>query len=223
VGLIPPTADFFWAHCYAVHARVLPRLIAYLERATILPSGHPEGGKLYIDGEFTLFRRFNPDVVTLVANPRLSIQKGRFSSSTIVAGMTLPLPALWFPPLAAFATSGGGSAPERTSKAHMDIIWKRASCRRKLPLTETGVAAFGGSPWPRDAGRRDAPWEGVCHYAISRHKGLRTCGNNALQVEVGSATESGRSDRTSVEGPSSVRQTWQEWAAFCDSILYRAS
>jgi glycosyl transferase, family 25 len=79
-GLIPPTADFYWAHCYAVHARVLPRLVAYLERATILPSGHPEGGKLYIDAAFTLFRRFNPDVVTLVANPCLSIQKGCFSS-----------------------------------------------------------------------------------------------------------------------------------------------
>jgi glycosyl transferase, family 25 len=79
-GLIPPTGDFFWAHCYAVHARVLPRLVAYLERATVLPSGHPEGGKLYIDAAFTLFRRFNPDVVTLVANPCLSIQKGCFSS-----------------------------------------------------------------------------------------------------------------------------------------------
>jgi glycosyl transferase, family 25 len=79
-GLVSPTADFLWAHCYAVHARVLPRLVPYLERATVLPSGHPEGGKLYIDAAFTLFRRFNPDVVTLVANPRLSIQKGCFSS-----------------------------------------------------------------------------------------------------------------------------------------------
>jgi glycosyl transferase, family 25 len=79
-GLVTPTADFLWAHCYAVHARVLPRLVPYLERCTVLPSGHPEGGKLYIDAAFTLFRRFNPDVVTLVANPRLSIQKGCFSS-----------------------------------------------------------------------------------------------------------------------------------------------
>jgi len=79
-GLVTPNSDFFQAHCYAAHARVLPRLVAYLERATVLPSGHPEGGKLYIDAAFTLFRRFNPDVVTLVANPRLSIQKGCFSS-----------------------------------------------------------------------------------------------------------------------------------------------
>jgi glycosyl transferase family 25 len=75
-GLVTPTADFMWAHCYAVHARVLPRIVAYLERAVDLPSGHPEGGRLYIDGAFTLFRRFNPDVVTLVCNPALSNQKG---------------------------------------------------------------------------------------------------------------------------------------------------
>jgi glycosyl transferase family 25 len=79
-GLVPPTADFLWAHCYAVHARALPRLVAYLERAVLLPAGHPDGGSLYIDAAFTLFRRFNPDIVTLVGNPALSIQKGCFSS-----------------------------------------------------------------------------------------------------------------------------------------------
>jgi glycosyl transferase, family 25 len=79
-GLVPPTADFPWAHCYAVHSQVLPRLVDYLERTLDRPPGHPEGGKLYIDAAFTLFRRFNPDVIALVSNPRLSIQKGCFSS-----------------------------------------------------------------------------------------------------------------------------------------------
>jgi GR25 family glycosyltransferase involved in LPS biosynthesis len=79
-GLVRPPADFIWAHCYAVHARVLPRIVAYLEQALILPSGHPDGGRLYIDAAFTLFRRFNPDVVALVSNPVLSIQKGCYSS-----------------------------------------------------------------------------------------------------------------------------------------------
>jgi hypothetical protein len=50
--------------------------VAYLERAVDLPAGHPDGGRLYIDGAFTLFRRLNPDVVTLVCNHALSIQKG---------------------------------------------------------------------------------------------------------------------------------------------------
>jgi hypothetical protein len=75
-GLVSSTAEFIWAHCYAVHARVLPRLVSYLERAVELPSGHPDGGKLYIDGALNMFRRSNPDVVTLVGNPALSLQKG---------------------------------------------------------------------------------------------------------------------------------------------------
>jgi glycosyl transferase family 25 len=80
VGLVAPNADFIWAHCYAVHARVLPRLVSYLEQAIALPAHHPQGSRLYIDAAFTLFRRLNPDVVALVYNPALSIQKGCTSS-----------------------------------------------------------------------------------------------------------------------------------------------
>lgn len=79
-GFIRSNSEFIWAHCYAVHARILPRLVGYLERATVLPAHHPEGSRLYIDAAFTLFRRLNPDVVTLVHNPALSIQKGCASS-----------------------------------------------------------------------------------------------------------------------------------------------
>lgn len=79
-GFVRSNAGFIWAHCYAVHARVLPRLVAYLERAVVLPAHHPEGSRLYIDAAMTLFRRANPDVVTLVYNPALSIQKGCTSS-----------------------------------------------------------------------------------------------------------------------------------------------
>ena len=77
---LPADTGFVWAHCYAVHGRVLSRLVEYLERAIVLPSGHPAGGKLYIDAAFTLFRRFNPDVIALAANPALSVQKGCRSS-----------------------------------------------------------------------------------------------------------------------------------------------
>lgn len=79
-GLVSPSADFIWAHCYAVHARILPRLVAYLEQAVALPAHHPDGSRLYIDAAFTIFRRLNPDVVALVHNPALSIQKGSPSS-----------------------------------------------------------------------------------------------------------------------------------------------
>jgi glycosyl transferase, family 25 len=79
-GLIHHTAGFRWAHCYAIHSRVLPRLIAYLEENMNNPPGDPRGGKMYIDPAYSLFRRFNPDVVSLVANPVLSVQRGSVSS-----------------------------------------------------------------------------------------------------------------------------------------------
>jgi len=79
-GLIHHTASFRWAHCYAVHSRVLPRLIAYLEENMSNPRGDPRGGKMYIDPAYSFFRRFNPDVVSLVANPVMSIQRGSVSS-----------------------------------------------------------------------------------------------------------------------------------------------
>ncbi|MGD0893183.1 MAG: hypothetical protein ABR923_16795 [Terracidiphilus sp.] len=80
VGLVKPPADFIWAHCYAAHARALPRLVDYLEQTLTRPAHHPEGSRVYIDAAFTLFRRLNPDIIALVSNPRLSIQKGCYSS-----------------------------------------------------------------------------------------------------------------------------------------------
>jgi glycosyl transferase, family 25 len=79
-GLIHHTAGFRWAHCYAIHSRVLPRLIEYLEANIANPRGDLRGGKMYIDGAYSLFRRFNPDVVSLVANPVMSVQRGSVSS-----------------------------------------------------------------------------------------------------------------------------------------------
>jgi glycosyl transferase, family 25 len=79
-GLVPFKGEFLWAHCYCVHARVLPQLVQYFEETLLNPPGHPRGGRLYIDGAFNLFRRFHPDVVTLVSNPNLSSQKGSPSS-----------------------------------------------------------------------------------------------------------------------------------------------
>jgi len=79
-GLIPHRAGFIWAHCYAVNAGVLPKLVAYLELTMTLPAGDPRGARMYIDGALHMFRMQNPDVVTLVSNPVLSVQKGSDSS-----------------------------------------------------------------------------------------------------------------------------------------------
>ncbi len=79
-GLVQWNQYFIWAHCYCVHARILRPLVAYLEETLTNPPGDPRGGRLYIDGAFTLFRQFHPEVVCLVSNPNLSNQRGSPSS-----------------------------------------------------------------------------------------------------------------------------------------------
>jgi GR25 family glycosyltransferase involved in LPS biosynthesis len=79
-GLINTNLIFRWSHCYAVHQRILPELIAYLEATMERPAGHPEGGKMYFDGALSMFRERSPNVVTLISNPTFSIQRGSIST-----------------------------------------------------------------------------------------------------------------------------------------------
>ena len=95
-GLIAHRASFIWAHCYAVHAAALPGLIAYLEQTMALPPGDPRGARMYIDGAFSMFRERHPEIVTLVSNPVLSIQKGSPSS---IAGTGWYRSLRWLVPL----------------------------------------------------------------------------------------------------------------------------
>lgn len=71
----PTTAGFKWAHCYAVHRRGIKPLRDYLRLVNERPAGHPEGGKMYIDGALHHFRKQFTDHICLVSNPVLSIQK----------------------------------------------------------------------------------------------------------------------------------------------------
>ncbi|WP_161856077.1 hypothetical protein [Bradyrhizobium sp. CCBAU 051011] len=79
-GFVAYSGGFYWAHCYGVRARAIPKLARFLESAIERPAGHPLGGKLYIDGAFTLFRQQNQDLKFLISSPRLSIQRGSESS-----------------------------------------------------------------------------------------------------------------------------------------------
>lgn len=79
-GLIRTSLTFNGAHCYTVHQRVLSDLVEYLEAVMERPAGHPDGGKMYYDGALNMFRMRSPDLVTLVSNPALSIQRGSDSS-----------------------------------------------------------------------------------------------------------------------------------------------
>jgi glycosyl transferase, family 25 len=78
-GIAPTTLPFIGAHCYAVHARAFQPLIAYLEATEGRPRGHPEGGRMYIDGAYSMFRKLYPEHICLISNPALSIQKGTTS------------------------------------------------------------------------------------------------------------------------------------------------
>jgi glycosyl transferase family 25 len=80
IGLPRFSGPFLWAHCYAVHSRILPRLVAYFEETQHKTARNPQGDRMYIDHAYNLFRKFNPDVITLVGNPVLSVQSSSQSS-----------------------------------------------------------------------------------------------------------------------------------------------
>lgn len=77
---LPPHIEFLWSHCYAISARGLEKLLPYFEETLVLPPGHPRGARMYIDGAYNMFRRWHPEVVSLVSRPRLSSQMGSVSS-----------------------------------------------------------------------------------------------------------------------------------------------
>lgn len=79
-GLLRYSGPFIWAHNYAVHRRIMPRLIEFVRGSSEREEGHAEGGKIYIDAAYFFFRQFNPDVVSIVSSPCLSVQKGSESS-----------------------------------------------------------------------------------------------------------------------------------------------
>jgi glycosyl transferase family 25 len=75
-GLARFTGAFVWSHCYGIRRSIMPRIIEYFHRTLDREASHPDGGRMYIDGAHTEFRRLNPDAICLVASPCLSAQRG---------------------------------------------------------------------------------------------------------------------------------------------------
>lgn len=71
------------AHCYAVSARALPEVIAYLEACLTRPAGDPVGGPMHFDGALSMLRAARPDLVTWIASRSLAVQR---SSRSDIAG-----------------------------------------------------------------------------------------------------------------------------------------
>jgi glycosyl transferase, family 25 len=138
-GLLRFSGPFLWAHSYAVHRTVMPRLIEYLRKTIDRNVGDPDGGKMYIDAAQTLFRKFNPDVICVVSSPCLSVQKGSPSSLNS---------APWY---------------DRNSAAHFfvsharevrDELWRRGWLRigfAEAPFTALDFAATPAMTWPGTA------------------------------------------------------------------------
>lgn len=68
------TDDVLTAHFYGISGRVLPRLIAHLEKLSCGRMGDDEAGPMPVDGAYNIFRRNNPDINCLVVHPRLGWQ-----------------------------------------------------------------------------------------------------------------------------------------------------
>lgn len=75
VKLVAPQTDIQTTHFYVVNSRVFSRLIAHLDRIETGPEGDDTHGPMPIDGAYNIFRRENPDVKTLIANPKLGWQR----------------------------------------------------------------------------------------------------------------------------------------------------
>lgn len=82
------------SHFLAFNKKMIAQLVDFLEMVLKRPSGHPEGGPMHIDGAYSTFRKHNPKVITLIANPSLGFQR---SSSSDVDGYK------WFETLPVFA------------------------------------------------------------------------------------------------------------------------
>lgn len=110
----PSRAAFKWAHCYVVHRRGIRALRDYLRLVCERPSGHAQGGRMYIDGALTHFRQQQTDHVCLVSYPVLSIQK---SSDTNLGSRQDA------------GHSGSTHGPKNLARRAKDFVWRRTGLR----------------------------------------------------------------------------------------------
>lgn len=91
-GWRPLSGPMQLAHCYLVHGRVMPALLAFLEAVMARPAGHPLGGPQHYDGALNMFYAQHPEVGVLLAEPCVAFQ--RRSRSDISTGRLDTVPVL---------------------------------------------------------------------------------------------------------------------------------
>ncbi len=82
VHLSPTTQPQQCLHFYAVHHSQFAPLIAYLEACLQRPAGHPDGGKMHVDGAISMYRERHPECLTLLVEPSLGSQRPSRSDIT---------------------------------------------------------------------------------------------------------------------------------------------
>lgn len=74
-GLTKASQPIATTHCYGLSMSVFKPLHDYLEACLARPAGHPLGGAMHVDGAYSLFRKQNPNALTLISTPSLAFQR----------------------------------------------------------------------------------------------------------------------------------------------------
>jgi len=77
-------------HFYGVKPAFAKAVAEYMLSCTTRPGGHPEGGPMYRDASFTMYRERHPEWVTKLAVPALGAQSSSRSDLTPKAYQKLP-------------------------------------------------------------------------------------------------------------------------------------
>lgn len=100
-------------HFLAINKKTIAQLVDFLEEILKRAGGHPEGGPMHVDGAYSTFRKRNPQVVTLIANPSLGFQR---ASPSNVAGYK------WFEKIPVFAQLFGTARPIKNWLRYNSIL-----------------------------------------------------------------------------------------------------
>lgn len=91
-----PDTQIICCHFVAFNKATVAALVPYLEQLSSRPMGHPEGGKMHLDGAYSWFRKNNPAVKTYLSALELCYQR---SSATDIHELK------WFDVLPFFKTA----------------------------------------------------------------------------------------------------------------------
>jgi hypothetical protein len=75
IGRVGAEQPMSLSHCFAVRGAALAALPGYLRLLMSRPGGHPDGGKMDVDGAYTWFRRTHPQFETWIALPQIAYQR----------------------------------------------------------------------------------------------------------------------------------------------------